>query len=169
VTSVSLFNLTGQYLALAEKLADMDIDAQTVADTIESTGITDEIALKAQGYEMVARTLEMHTPAIDAEIERLTAIKRQRQAKAAALRKHLLDSMLAMGVEKIETPLFRVSVRENPPAVEVFEQGLIPVEYMRQPEVPPAVPDKTAIKTAIKDGKEIPGCRLTRGVKLEVR
>lgn len=167
--SVALYTLAGQYRALAERLSDMDIDAQTVADTIESTGITDDIAVKAQGVEMVARTVEMYTPAIDAEIERLTALKKRRQAAAAALRKYLLDSMRTMGIEKIDTPFFKLSVRENPPAVEVYEPGLIPAEFMRQPETPPPVIDKKAISEAMRAGQDVPGCKLTRGQRLEIR
>jgi hypothetical protein len=40
---------------------------------------------------------------------------------------------------------------------------------MRQPEPPPAAPDKTAIKAAIAAGTEVPGAKLTRGVRLEVK
>ncbi len=169
MTAVALYQLTGKYLALMDQLASMDLDPQTVADTIEASGITDEIAVKAQGVEMIARTLEAHNPAIDAEIERLQALKKQRANAAAYLRKYLLINMQATGIQKIETPLFKLSVRENPPAVEIYEPGLIPAEYMKQPEPPPPAPDKAAIRDAMKAGAEVPGCRLTRGTRLEIR
>jgi hypothetical protein len=60
-------------------------------------------------------------------------------------------------------------VRENPAAVEVYEPGLIPQQFMRQPEPPPPSPDKTAIKDALKAGKDVPGCRLTQGKRLDIR
>jgi hypothetical protein len=41
-----------------------------VADTIESSGLTDEISAKAQGVLMVAKTTEQYVPAIEAEIAR---------------------------------------------------------------------------------------------------
>jgi len=169
LTSVALYQLTGKYLALVDQLADMDLDAQTVADTIEASGITDEIAVKAQGVEMVARTLEAHNPAIDAEIERLQALKKQRANAAAYLRKYLLHNMQATGITKIETPLFKLSVRDNPPAVEIYEPGLIPAEYMKQKPPPPPEPDKTAIKDAIKAGQDVPGAKLTQGKRLEIK
>jgi hypothetical protein len=169
MTAVALYALAGKYRALAEQLSGMDLDAQTVADTIEASGIADEIAVKAQGIEMVARTMEMHTPAIDAEIARLQALKTARQGVARGLRQYLLDNMQGMGIDKIETPFFKVSVRDNPPAVEVFEPGLVPAEFFRQPSPPPPGIDKTAIKEAIKSGREVPGCKLTRGQRLEVK
>lgn len=164
----ALYNLAGQYQQLLERLSNMDLDATTVADTIEASGLTDEIAQKATGIEMVARTLEMHTPAIDAEIARLSALKKQREKAAAGLRAYLLRNMIDSGIEKIESPLFKIKLQNNPPAVDVFEPGLVPSEFMTQPAPPPPAPDKTAIKGALKAGIEVPGCRLTTAQRLVV-
>jgi hypothetical protein len=168
MTGVALYALADQYKQLAERLASMDIDAQTVADTIEASGLTDDIAEKACGIEMVARTMEMHTPAIDAEIERLTALKKQRQKAAAGLRDYLKTHMIATGIQKIEAPLFKIKLQNNPPSVDLYEPDLIPLEYMFQPDTPPPAPDRTAIKAAIKAGKEVPGARMTQGQRLVV-
>ena len=100
----ALYTITSQYLALAEKLADGDFDAQTVADTIEASGITDELAVKAQGIEFVARGAEAHNLAIDAEIARLQALKAQRNRVATGLRSYLLDNMQRAGIERIDCP-----------------------------------------------------------------
>lgn len=167
-TSVALYTLAGQYLQLAERLSNMDLDAQTVADTIEASGLTDEIAEKACGIEMVARTLEMHNPAIDAELERLTALKKQRQKAAAGLREYLKTHMIATGIQKIEAPLFKIRLQNNPPSVDLYEPELVPTEFLVFPEAPPAYPDKKAIAAAIKAGHEIAGARLVQGQRLVV-
>lgn len=168
MTSVALYNLTGQYLQLANQLADLDLDATTVADTIEASGLTDDIAQKATGIEMVARSMEMHTPAIEAEIARLTALKAQRTRKAQGLRDYLKSNMQAAGIQKLESPLFMIALQNNPAAVEIYEPGLIPAEFMKTPEPPPPAPDKTAIKNALKAGQDVQGARLTQGVRLVV-
>lgn len=168
MTGVALYALADQYKQLAERLASMDLDAQTVADTIEASGLTDEIAEKATGIEMVARTLEMHNPAIDVEIERLTALKKHRAKTAAGLREYLKDNMIATGIQKIDAPLFKIRLQNNPPKVDLFEPGLIPLEYMEQPEAPPPYADKAAIAKALKDGKEVPGARLVQGQRLAI-
>jgi hypothetical protein len=168
MSNVALYTLASQYAQLAERLSAMDLDATTIADTIESTGITDEIAVKAQGYEMVARTLEMHNPAIDVEIERLSALKKQRATAAKGLRDYLKSQLQAMGITKVESPLFKIALQNNPPAVDLFEPELVPAEFLVYPEAPPAYPDKAAIKQAIKAGKEVPGARLTQGQRLAI-
>jgi hypothetical protein len=167
----ALYVLTNDYLALAEKLADGDFDAQTIADTIEASGITDELAVKAQGIEFVARAAEQHHLVIDAEIARLQALKAQRDKVAAGLRCYLKENMERAGIEKIECPLFKLSIKKNPPAVEIIDQLSLPAEFWRPPEPKPpvAAPDKARIKEALQHGDDVPGAKLVQGTRLEVK
>jgi len=166
----ALYAITNQYLALANQLADGDFDATTIADTIEASGITDELAVKAQGIEYVARGAEAHNLAIDAEIARLQALKAHRCKVAAGLREYLLTNMQRAGIERIDCPMFSISIRHNPPAVEIFDPLSLPAQYMvtPAPKPPVAAPDKKAIAAAIKTGAEVPGAKLTQGVRLVV-
>lgn len=163
-----LYELAASYRALAEQLADADLDAQTVADTIEASGITDDIATKLQGIEMVARSAEAHETAIDAEIKRLQALKKHRQAIAKGLRDYALLNMQNAGIQKITCPLFTVSLRNNPPGVEVYESGLIPAEWMRQPDTPPPEPDKKRILAELQAGREVPGAKLKQTQRIAI-
>lgn len=127
------------------------------------------IAGKAHALEMIARTLEQHTPTIDAEIKRLTALKAQRQRVADALRDYVRRCMVAGGVEKIECPLFRLRLQNNPPRVEIFDERMVPAGYMARPEPPPARPDRRAIAEAIKRGEDVPGAKLVQEQRLVVK
>lgn len=166
----SLFNLTGQYLALAHQLADADFDAATIADTIDASGIVDDIAVKVQNIEFVARGAEAHTPAIDAEIARLQALKAHRVKVAQGLRDYIKSNMLTLGIERIECQLFQISIRNNPPAVDIFDPLSLPAQYMVTPEPKPpvAAPDKKAIAKDIKEGLDVPGARLTQSSRLHI-
>lgn len=168
MTGIALYRLAGEYQQLAERLSNMDLDATTIADTIEASGLTEAIADKAMGIEMVARTMEMHTPAIEAEIERLAALKKQRQAAADGLREYLKKNMIDAGIEKIEGPLFKISLQKNPAAVDVFEAATVPEQFWVQPDTPPKVLDKKAIKKAIDAGEDVPGARLVQGKRLRI-
>lgn len=167
---LKLYEISTQYRQLAEKLADMDLDATTVADTLEASGLTDALPDKAQGVEMVARAAEMHCPSIDAEIARLQALKARRQKIAAGLREYIRWNMENAGVDRIECPLFCLSLKKNPPAVEVLDENQIPAAYWVTPEpkIPPAHIDKKAIAAAIKAGNAVPGAKLTQAVRLVV-
>ena len=166
----ALYVLTSQYRALAEQLSDGDFDATTIADTIEASGISDELAVKAQSIEFIARAAESHHPAIDAEIARLQALKASRQKVADGLRDYLKSNMERAGISKIECPLFKLTIKNNPPAVWIDPLSL-PAAFWRTPAPihPVPVPDKAAIKTALQAGTDVIGARLTHGTRLEVK
>lgn len=165
----SLYALTNEYRELALRLHDMDIDADAVADTIESTGLPEEIAAKAQGCEMVARTFEADIPAIEAEIKRLQELKKSRQSKADALREYVKRNMIACDIQRIDCPLFSISLAKNPPSVDIFDERQLPADYLNSPPPPEPRPDKKLIAQALKDGVDVPGARLVQGVGLRIK
>ena len=163
----ALYVLAQQYRADSEKLADMELDEQTLADTLEGMG--GELELKAENVVMFARNLEVTAAAIkDAEAQ-MAARRKAMESRAASLKRYVLENMQFAGIQKIECPLFKLSIRENPPSVEVFEPDLIPLEYMTQPEPPPPAPNKTAIKAAIAAGVDVPGAKVNRTTRLEIK
>jgi len=162
-----LYVLAQDFRAVAEKLADMDLDEQTLADTLE--GMAGELEVKATNTAMMIRNLEASAAAIKEAEAAMAARRKALENRAARVKDYLLANMLVAGIQKVECPYFKLAVRENPAAVEIYEPGLIPAQYMRQPEPPPPAPDKTAIKDALKDGQDVPGCKLTRGMRLEIR
>lgn len=166
----SLFAISQQYQALAHKLADLDFDATTIADTLEASGIVDDLTTKASNIEHVARGAEAYLPAIDAEIDRLQALRAHRSKIAAGLRAYLLENMQRLEIEHIDCPLFSITIRKNPPSVDVFDPLSLPAQYMviPAPKPPVAAPDKKSIAAAIKSGVEIPGARLVQGVRLNI-
>lgn len=163
----NLYVLANEYRAVAEKLADMDLDEQTLADTLES--MAGELEVKATNTAFVIRNLEASAAAIKEAEAQMAARRKALENRAARVKDHLLASMMVAGVQKVESPYFKLAVRENPPAVEIYEPGLIPAEFMTQPEPPPPAPDKKAIAGALKAGIDVHGCKLTRGVRLEIR
>ena len=58
----ALYELAAEYRADCEKLADMDMDEQTLADTLE--GLSGELEVKAQNVIMFTRNLEATAAAI---------------------------------------------------------------------------------------------------------
>jgi hypothetical protein len=164
---VNLYLIAQDYRAAADKLADLDLDDQTITDTLD--GMSGELEVKAQNVAFFCRNLEASAAAIKEAEAQMAARRKAVENRAARVKDYLLASMMVAGVQKIECPHFRLAVRENPAAVEVYEPGLIPAEFMRQPEPPPPAIDKAAIKEALKANRDVPGCKLTKGVRLEIR
>lgn len=169
MTSVALYQLAGHYQQLLSTLADLDLDAGCVADTLEASGLVDDITDKAVGILMVGRSMVASVPALRQEALRMNALADSLVKKEAALNQYLLTNMQACNITKIDSPLFKISLQNNPPSVDIYEPKLISNEYMRQPETPPPVPDKVALKAALKAGFEVQGAKLVQSVRLVVK
>jgi hypothetical protein len=163
----ALYEIAHQYRADADKLADMDLDEQTLADTLDS--LSGDLEAKATNTAMLVRNIEASAAAIKEAEAAMAARRKALENRAARIRDYLLANMMVAGVQKIECPYFKLAVRENPPAVEIYEPGLIPATFMKQPETPPPAPNKAEIAAALKAGQDIPGCKLTRGTRLEIK
>lgn len=163
----ALYDIALEYRDTADKLADLDLDEQTIADTLES--MSGELEAKATNTAFVIRNIEAHAAAIKEAEAGMAARRKAAENRAARLKDYLLANLLVAGVQKVECPYFKLAVRDNPPAVEIYEPGLIPAEFMKTPPPPPASADKTAIKEAIKAGQDVPGCKLTQGKRLEIK
>lgn len=162
-----LYLLANEYRAAADQLADMDLDEQTIADTLES--LSGDLEVKATNVAMFCRNLEAAAASIKEAEGAMSARRKAIEKRADNLRQYLLASMQTAGINKIECPYFALSIKTNPPAVVINEPGLIPAEFMRRPEPPPPAPDKTAIKEAIKAGREVPGAHLAQGSRLDIK
>lgn len=163
----ALYEIAAEYRDAAGKLAELDLDAQTVADTLE--GLSGDLETKAQNVAFFVRNLEATAAAIKQAEADMAARRKAMENRADGLKRYIFESMTVAGIEKIECPHFRLAIKNNPAAVDVFEPGLVPASFMRTPEPPPPAPDKTAIKEALKAGQDVPGARLTSGQRLEIK
>lgn len=164
----SLYQLTTEYRDAATKLAEMEgIDEQTFTDTLES--LSGELEHKAVSVAMVMRNFESLAAQIkDAEAQ-MYARRKLVEAKVERLKHYLLTNMQACGIKRIESPQFCITVRSNQPHVDPFDPQQVPQEFWRVPPPPPAVLDKVAIATSFKSGKDVPGCRMVSGMRVEVK
>ncbi|MFW9595947.1 MAG: siphovirus Gp157 family protein, partial [Macromonas sp.] len=128
----------------------------------------ESIAQRTQSRVFVIRSMRQHADMVDAEIKRLTKLKKHYEQRADALEESTLALLQSTGIHTIEGDLMVVKIRSNPPAVDVFDPAQVPTEYLRTPEPPPPAPDKTAIKDALKRGIDIPGARLIQTQRLAV-
>lgn len=153
----ALYVIANDYRAAAEKLAEMELDEQTIADTLES--LSGDLEVKAQNVAFMVRNLEVTAEAIKAfEVAQATR-RKAIENRADGLRRYLATCMEATGIDKIEGPGIKLSFRKST-AVMIDGADLIPAEYMRTPEPPPPAPDKKAIGDALKAGVVVPGASL---------
>ena len=162
----ALYLLKLEYIEAANRLQDLDLDATTMIDSLDSMG--GDLEEKATNTMFVCRNLKATAAAIK---EAETAMSLRRKAienRAAHLEKGVFEAMLQTGISRIESPYFLLSIANNPGSVDVFEPGLIPSDYMR---CVPATeePDKALIGKALKAGFDVPGARMVTSQRLSVK
>jgi hypothetical protein len=163
----ALYVLTGEFKLAALRLADLDLPEEVVRDTLD--GLTGELEDKATATAMVVRNMEATAEAIKAAEAEMAQRRKALENRAAFLKARIQGAMQAIGMQKIACPYFTVTLRDNPPAVEVYEPALVPAQFMRQQEPPPPAIDKKAVAAALKAQEDVPGCRLTQGKRLEIK
>ena len=163
----ALFEIVAAYKTDLARLEDLELDEQTMIDTIES--LSGELEVKARSVAMFVRNMEATAAAIKDAESQMSARRKAYEARAKRVRDYLLQNMIAAGIEKIESPMLVLSIRKNPPAVDIFDDKQVPSDYWTDPPPPPKTIDKNLVKQAIKDGFDVPGAKLTQGVRLDIK
>ena len=166
MSGLALWQLTDEYRAAAIALSEMDIDAQTVADTLE--GLSGDLEAKAQSVGHMVRAFEADAEACKAWAKTAAERAKAIEGRADALRSYLQRCMEAAGIQKIEGPGIALGLRKSS-AVVIDGADLIPAKYMRQPETPPPAPDKAAIAAALKCGEAVSGAHIEHRANLYVK
>jgi Siphovirus Gp157 len=164
--NTSLYEIAGSYRAISDRLHDLDLDEQTIADTLE--GVGGDLQEKSVNVAKYFRNLEAMADQIKQAESQMSARRKAIEKRAASLKEYLKTNMERAGISKIESPWFAISIKQNPESVHVDDETAIPRDYFR--EIPVSYQlDKVLCKQAIKDGYEIPGCHLEHGTRLDIK
>ena len=165
--SLALYPLAQEHRALAERLQDLDLDAQTVADTLEAE--SGALEVKATNVAFVVRNLEASAAAMKEAEAAIAKRRKAAESRAESLREYLHSSMRHAGIKRVEHPMLSLALKGKAASVVIFDEAQIPAEYMDTPPPPPAKPAKARIAAALKQGHDIPGARLGDDVtRLEI-
>ena len=160
------FELAAEYRQLAELLAERHDDEQLIADTLESvSGPLDE---RIENLAKMVRNIEAADSGVQKTMANLEARHAALRRAAERGRQLILDLMQASRRDKVNTALFSLAVRKNPPQVVIEREADLPPAYLVHQEAPPPQPDKRAIAAALKAGLPVPGARSEQGVRLDI-
>jgi hypothetical protein len=158
-------------------LYEITHEAQYLAALLETEELTPELEellvinqeqlqAKAGNYAKVIANIQGDSDAIDAEIKRLKAMKETKDRAVTRLKDAVKNAMMVSGIEKIESPLFKLSLRRSE-AVEVEVPEALPIDW--QVKKVTITADKVAIKQAIKEGYAITGARIIENFSLQIK
>ncbi len=170
MSGVALYVIAAEYRENLDRLAEQDLDPQTLRDTIEAmSGAMED---KSTAVAMVIRNAEATIGAMKEAEAGIAKRRKAAEKHVADLTEYLRANMERCGITKIESPHLRLTIRTNPGAVVIDDEQQIPPFFWRTPPAPPPpepVIDKIAIKKAVADGEVVPGARVVQTTRLEIK
>lgn len=169
---MNLYEISSEYAEFIEAFDNGDIPDDAFADTLD--GIHGLFEEKCVSVACSIKNDNAMIEALNAEIGRLTERKNAMTRKVESKKGYLMRSMQAVGVDKLkDDPRAHITIKKNPPKV-VFsdkadflarakENGWMYFLNVPQPEV-----NVNAVKSALTNGKTIPGVYLEQGKRVDI-
>ena len=100
------------------------------------------------------------------EEKRLSERKKRLENSAEKLKELMFDGMKIADVKKIHRPEFDISIKKNPPSLQIDPNAQIPIEYYKTQD---PILDKVLLKEDVKSGLFIEGVQLVQVERLEIK
>jgi hypothetical protein len=162
----TLYAMSDEYLHLLELLED----PETVPEEVEAEldRISGKIAHKSEAIAGLIKWYQGLADMRSSEAKRMADSVHRFEGQAERLKAYLLRNMQQTGMTRIDTGRFTLSVKQNPPRVEVLEAAMVPSEYQRTKVIIDV--DKRAVTEHWKATGEIPpGVEIVRAERLDIR
>lgn len=196
---MSLFNLGNKYADIMEQLElayawepeyvagkPVDDDGNIIADVEKLRaamiaevlgrldGATADFEACAGNIAAVIKNLAAEAADIREQEKIFAARRRAKEKSVERLKSYLLQEMQNLGTPKIETVQAKISLRNNPESAQIADEDAFiewALEHDRDSLLIYKKPDisKTAVKTALKAGEELPGAALGRTVSVIIK
>ena len=159
----SIFQIAAEYKQLENLLLE---NGGEITPEIEAALAINEanLATKAENYALLIRKHEGMQDVIDAEIKRLTQMKKSSQNLTTRLKDALAFGMHTCECDKMEVGTFKIGFRKSTSVV-IDEENAIPAEYVK---VSTTI-DKKGISDALKSGAIISGAHLETKQNINIR
>lgn len=158
------------YRGAQEIIAELEVDQET-----GEIGAEYPLEVLVKRNPIGCAGYVLHTQAqmkmVKARIDELQSMYKAAEKRAERVKQSLKEVMQMTGAMSIESPdaTFKVKLhKERDKSIDIFDERQLPQDYLR--EIPARYePDKTLIKKAIEDGFEVPGARMVKNDRLEIK
>lgn len=160
----TLREYTAEYQMILDLLLDPEADQESLQYALADLG--EEIEKKADAIAGMISEGNGSSATLKAEIDRLTTKKRAIDNKVDSLKRYLEMCMIATEKTKFKTDLYSFNIQKNAPSVVIapdVDVNAIPEEYVKK-EI-----NKTAVKDALKEGKELKWAILQQTESIRIR
>jgi DNA gyrase/topoisomerase IV subunit A len=149
------------------QIMDSDDLSCEVLDALEN--INDSLENKILNYASIIKTIEAKSQSISNAIDDMIKRADSLNKSAECLRDMVKTEMTKCEKNKVENDYHEVKLKLNNPKVDYLDMDLIPSEFMRKKIKSIEEPNAILILKALKDNVYVPGVRMVRESRLEIR
>ena len=168
---MTLFNYSQEFNSLNQLLQEDEVNPETgeIQNNDEAIKqLFDELELnlseKLENSQRYIIDTLSQSDTLKKEATRLNQRAKVLANKAERVKELMKDAILATGEKKITTDLFNFSIRSSK-SVHIDDLEELSREYVKMTRTA----NKAAIKKALSEGEEIPGCSMVENKSLNVR
>jgi len=164
-TSMKLYEISNEYQSLVNELYNEETGEINEIAFANLKNIKDTMQNKCINITKFFKEIEYRKEAIESERKKLEAREKTLKRQIEHLKSYLLDNMQKCDINKIECPQFIISLKQNPPSVNIVDELDIDDQY-KKVEI---TLDKAKISSDLKSGKEVKGAELVRKYSIQIR
>lgn len=165
-----LYELTAEYQAFMNAIENDDIPDEAFADTLES--IVTAIEDKADNIACIIKSLTAESDAIKAEKARLADRIKAKEKRIEQLETYLANTILAAGIDNIETARNKLTFRKSERVVIDDESAFIEWAMSNNDSLlryeKPSI-NKTEVKKVLSCGVILDGARIEKCMNLQIK
>ena len=162
---MNLFEISAKYQQIMQDIMDSDELSNEQLQSIEV--MADSMEDKAKEIGSIIKNMEAQYKAIQEACMIMESRSIKLSNKIEGIREFLKTNLEKCDIKKIESPWFDINIRYNAPSVTIIDNTMIPEQYFRESTIKTI--NKMLISQELKNNVMIPGVRLEKKTRLEIR
>ena len=160
-----LYEITNEYLSLLNEFYESDDITDEQMELLDR--IKGDLKDKITNVAAFIKNLEVEHCAIENAIDAMVARSSGIIKKIQRLREYLLINMKSCDINEVNSPFFKVKIKNNPPCVRVTDEKMLPNDYVSETVIHRI--DKALLLRHLKNNVDIPGAVIEQKERIDIR
>ena len=163
--NMKLYEIANEYQHILGNYFDPETGEVNETSLAQIDEIKESLEKKCVAVASYIENIKAECQVISEAKKRMADRESRFKKQLESLKEYLLYNMEKSELKKVTCPYFDISIRKNPPAVEVYDETAVPLDYDKV-EIKK---DTAKMRQDMLKGIEIPGARLTQRNSVTIR
>ena len=152
---MKLYEISNEFQKVVDLIENCDEMTPELIDQLNA--VSDNASAKVLNVAAVIKNMEVEAESMQTYINNMRDRQDKVEKRIESLKEYLRYNMDILKLNKVESPQFDVQLRANQYSLDLFDQALVPKEYIRVKETVSI--SRADIIKDLKVGCDVPGAR----------